>query len=131
MVKPMRKVEGLNYHQWQKRNTNCFKSLPKLQQREARERGYHNVGWNKVQESWHILVELTLSSSPSLEQDNKVLSLFEHKVNQEDLLGAINLSILEAEQAKKTAQQSLETLNKHQEKFEKLADKALEKYNIL
>ncbi len=127
----MKNIEGLNYRQWQKRNTNCFKSLAKSKQQEARQQGYHNVGWNKVQQSWQILVQFTSSSSSSLEPDNKVFSLFEHKVNQEDLLGAINLSILEAEQAKKTAQQSLETLNKNQEKFEKLADQALEKYSIL
>lgn len=127
----MKKVEELNYRQWQKRNTNCFKSLPKSKQQEARQKGYYNVGWNKVKQSWKILVQLTLSSSPSLDPDNKVFSLFEYKVNQKDLLGAINLSILEAEQAKKIAKQSLETLNKNQEKFEKLADKALEKYSIL
>ena len=127
----MKKVEGLNYRQWQKRNTNCFKSLSKSKQKEARKQGYHNVGWNKVQQSWQILVQLTSSSSPSLEPNRKVFSLFEHQVNKEDLLGAINLSILEAEQAKKIAQQSLETLNKNEEKLEKLADKALEKYSIL
>lgn len=127
----MKSIEGLNYRQWQKRNTNCFKSLTKLQQQESRKQGYYNVGWNQVQQSWKILVQLTSSSSHLSEANHKVVSLFEHKIHQEDLLGAINLSILEADQAKKTVKQSLESLNKNQERLTDLADKALEKYTLL
>ena len=98
----MKTVEGLNYRQWQKRNTERFKALPREQQQEARARGYRNIGWDKVREAWGILTELTY----------KVLSL-----KQGDLEGAIN--------------QSLDILYARLTKYEQLAEQALAKYETL
>jgi hypothetical protein len=47
------------------------------------------------------------------------------------LLGAINHSILEAEQAKVVANESLENLERNYNQVKELADKALSKYQLL
>jgi hypothetical protein len=114
----MKLIEGMNYRQWQKRNTEHFYSLPKNQQKKARQQGYSNIGWDKVQKSWKIILKL----------DDVTPSLFEHKFRKGDITGAINLSILEAEKAKNLAQKTIQTLTRNQQYFDKLADEALAKY---
>ena len=129
----MQLVEGLNYRQWQKRNTEGFKSLSKSQRKEARKQGYYNLGWNKIKTSWKIISRLVSekSSSANGKTKKKVVRIFEHKLNQGDLTGAINLSILEADDAKNFAQKAIKELNENYEKLDKLADEALEKYCLL
>jgi hypothetical protein len=57
--------------------------------------------------------------------------LFEHKLRKGDIIGAIELSILEADKAKHMAQKAIKSLNKNQQYFDQLADEALAKYPLL
>lgn len=116
----MKLIEAMNYREWQKRNTEHFNKLTKNQQKKARQQGYSNVGWQKVQKSWDIV--LKIDTPPSL---------FEYKLRNGDITGAINLSILEAERAKDLAQKTINSLNKNQQYFDQLADEALAKYPLL
>jgi hypothetical protein len=117
----MKLLEGMTYRQWQQRNTEVFNSLTKNKQKEARSQGYNNIGWNKVQKSWRIINRLA----------SDVISLFGHKLRKGDIIGAIELSILEADKAKHLAQKVIENLNENQQYFDKLADEALAKYPLL
>ena len=58
-----RLLEGLNYRQAQKRNSEQFNSFNKKQQKEIRQQGYKNVGWDNVCKSWNIL-QIFISSQP-------------------------------------------------------------------
>lgn len=120
----MKLIDSMNYRQWQKRNTERFKSLSKNQQKEARNLGYCNIGWDKVQASWQIIYNL-----PDIPK--KIPSLFEHKLRKGDIIGAIELSMFEAGQAKHLAQKTTATLDETQKYFDKLADEALAKYPLL
>ena len=117
----MKLVEGMNYRQWQKRNTEHFNSLTNNQQKEARKQGYSNVGWDQVQNSWAIIYKPAIN----------VPSLFEHKLRKGDIVGAIELSIFEADKAKHLAHQTIESLNKNQQYFDELVEKTLAKYPLL
>ena len=116
----MKIIEGLNYREWQKRNTDSFSKLNRSQQKAVRDKGYRNLGWNYVQKSWHIL-----------RNSFQELSVFDHKLNRGDLLGAVNHSILEAEQAKAVTSQLKDTVNKNYKDIQQLADKALLEYQLL
>lgn len=48
-------LDGLNYRQAQKRNSEKFYSLSKEEQKKIRQQGYRNVGWNHVRKSWSLL----------------------------------------------------------------------------
>jgi hypothetical protein len=117
----MKLIEGMNYRQWQKRNTEHFNSLAKTQQKQARQQGYCNIGWEQVQNSWKIIYK----------PEPNVSSLFEHKLRKGDIIGAIELSILEADKAKHLARQAIKSLEKNQQYFDKLADETLAKYPLL
>lgn len=117
----MKLVEGMSYRQWQKRNTEHFNYLTKTQQKEARKQGYCNLGWDKVPDSWVLICKLA----------KNVASLFEHRLSKGDIIGAIDLSILEADRAKDLARQALDTLEANQQRFDKVADKTLAKYPVL
>ena len=117
----MKVTGGMNYREWQKRNTEHFSSLNKRQQKQARHQGYCNIGWDKVKDSWKILCQLT---------DNTT-SLFEHKLNKGDLVGAIDQSLLEAEQAKGIARKAVSALDASEKRLTKIADEALAKYPLL
>ncbi|HIK36498.1 MAG: hypothetical protein NZ901_01055 [Geminocystis sp.] len=60
--------EGLDYRQYQRRNSRIFFSLSKREQKKLRAKGYWNVGWDKVRMSWVILQEY-LASSPAKFED--------------------------------------------------------------
>ncbi len=120
-IREMKIIEGINYRQWQKRNTEKFNSLTKAQKKDARSKGYYNIGWDNVQKSWSIISKLTQS----------VVSLFEHKLNKGEIVGAIDLSIIEADKAKQLARFALEELEQNQKKLDSLADKTLAKYPLL
>lgn len=117
----MKLFEGMSYRQWQKRNTEHFNYLTKTQQREARKQGYCNMSWDKVHNSWKLICKVT----------NNVVSFFEHKLSKGDIIGAIEISILEAEQAKHLAQQAINNLHTTQQYFDKVADETLAKYPLL
>lgn len=121
----MRPVEAMNYRQWQRRNTEHFNQLTKTQKKEARQQGYYNNGWKQVQTSWKILGKLDCLF------DRNVTTLFEYKLRKGDIIGAIELSILEAEGTKQIARQALETLEKNQQYLDEVADKTLAKYPLL
>ena len=93
------KVNNMSYRQWQKRNTEAFQKLTKAQQKKARDRGYRNVGWQKVQTSWEIL------------QQFQTPSLFDARLKRGDIAGAIDQSILEADQAKNVPAPTLSLLS--------------------
>lgn len=50
-----RLLQGLNYRQAQKRNSDVFNSLSKKQRKKVREQGYRNIGWDNVIKSWNTL----------------------------------------------------------------------------
>lgn len=112
---------GMNYREWQRRNKEHFSLLTKVQQKQARQQGYFNTGWDKVQESWKILCKLT---------DN-VTTLFEHKLSKSDIVGAIDLSLLDADNAKETARKAVSDLDASEKRLTKIADEALAKYPLL
>lgn len=113
-------IDSLSYRQWQKRNTDKFQQLNKARQKIARQQGYRNVGWQQVQQSWTILQELTQPPS-----------LFDAKLKKGDLEGAINQSILEAEQAQEIAKQGVADLEHKRKKIHELTEKTLNKYQLL
>ncbi len=117
----MKLIEAMNYREWQKRNTEHFNKLTKNQRKKARQQGYSNVGWQNVQKSWNIVLKI----------DTPPPNLFEYKLRKGDIIGAIGLSILEAERAKHQAQTAIKSLNKNQQYFDQLADEALAKYPLL
>jgi hypothetical protein len=117
----MKIVQNLNYRQWQKRNSSVFYKLNKSEQTEAREKGYRNIGWDDVQKSWLILQEL----KPN------IVSIFEHKLAKGDLVGAINLAIMNSDKTSEIATEAIATLEKNQQQLNKLAEDALNKYQPL
>lgn len=112
-------VDGLSYRQWQKRNTDTFQQLAKAQKQTARQQGYSNVGWQNVQTSWKILQQLIPPS------------LFDAKLRKGDLSGAMDQSILEAEQAQAIAQQGIADLKRKRNEIQELAEQTLNKYQLL
>ncbi|MBD2667389.1 hypothetical protein [Richelia sinica] len=116
----MKLINGMSYREWQQRNKEKFEKLTKDKKKEARNQGYYNVGWDKVLNSWEIIRLF-----------NNIVSLFEHKVNKGDILGAIDQSIIEANQAKILAQETVETLIDNQAHIDKLVDETLRKYPTL
>jgi len=116
----MKIIDGLNYREWQKRNTELFSKLERSKQKELRNKGYRNKGWDQVQKSWELL-----------KYSCQEFSIFNHKLSKHDLLGAINHSILEDEQAKAVANEFLENLERNYNQVKGLADQALSKYQLL
>jgi hypothetical protein len=116
-------IDGMSYRQWQKRNTDAFKKLSKEQQQLARQQGYFNVSWQKVQQSWTILQQLNQSTQPT--------SLFDAKLKKGDVVGALNQSILEAEQAQQIAKQEIANLQDKRDQIKELAENTLNKYQLL
>lgn len=113
-------IDDMSYRLWQKRNTDIFHQLTKAQQKLARQQGYRNVGWQQVQQSWKVLQQLA-----------KPLSLFDAKLKKDDLSGAINQSILEAEQAQNVAKQGISNLKHRRNQIQELTEKTLNKYQLL
>ncbi|AFZ46511.1 hypothetical protein Cyast_0532 [Cyanobacterium stanieri PCC 7202] len=54
-MKEQKKLDNLNYREAQKRNSQHFKNLQKKEQKLLKEKGYRNVGWNNVINSWQLL----------------------------------------------------------------------------
>jgi hypothetical protein len=110
----MELLEGMNYREWQKRNTQKFEDLAEDKQQKARQMGYCNRGWEKVKKSWSILCEL----------NNNLISLFDYQLHKGKVNNAIDIAILEAEKVK-------EELLNNQKSLEKLANETLAKYPLL
>jgi len=117
----MKLIGGMNYREWQKRNGKGFSLLTKIQQKEARTQGYCNIGWNEVQNSWKIICKLT----------GNITNLFEYKLGKGDIVGAIEISLLEAEYAKGIARKAVSDLDVNEKRLRKVADEALAKYPLL
>lgn len=82
MARKKKIYDGLDYRQYQRRNSKIFFGLSKREQRKLRARGYWNVGWDKVRRSWLILQEYfaspeewepTTTPSAPLEPENSVV----------------------------------------------------------
>ena len=117
----MKIIENLTYRQWQKRNTNIFNQLTKSEQKEVRQKGYRNMGWDKVQQSWLILQELK----------PKVVNLFDYKLAKGDLIGAIDMAIIDSENTSNIAKQTLKKLTENEAILNTLAKDTLAKYKPL
>ena len=117
----MKIVENLNYRQWQKRNSSVFNQLTKPEQKEIRKKGYRNIGWNNVKKSWSVLKQFK----------PKIVSIFEHKLRSGDLVGAINIAIMDSNKTSDIAQETLENLKDNQQRLNKLAEDTLNKYQPL
>lgn len=113
-------IDHMSYRQWQKRNTDIFQQLTKTQQQLVRHQGYRNVGWQWVQQSWKVL-----------QQFIKPPTLFDAKLKRGDLEGAIDQSILEAEQAQSIAKESISRLKSKRTQIDELTEKTLSKYQLL
>ena len=118
----MKKVEGLNYREWQKRNTKLFSELSRKQQKALRSEGYKNVGWLNVQKSWTVLQKWMKKKHPDM---------FEKRLKKGDIVGSIRHVANELGAAQKVAQDALGRIEKRQEKTSRLADEALDKYLIV
>lgn len=116
----MRIIDGLNYREWQKRNTQLFSRFSVEQKKDLRSKGYKNAGWLYVQRTWQLIRKL-------VEQPD----FFQQRLDNSDLLGAIRHSILEADQAKKFAQKSLEKIEANYQEVHNIARKTLSKYQLL
>ncbi|NEQ78048.1 MAG: hypothetical protein F6K23_36630 [Okeania sp. SIO2C9] len=112
----MKIVQGLNYRQWQQRNTDKFKTLTVAQQKEARTQGFFNRGWDRVQKSWDILMSFVNIVN------NNVVTMFDHKLNKGDLINAIDRSLREAEHIE-------EVLDQQVDKMDQLLQKATDIFN--
>ena len=112
----MKIVQGLNYRQWQQRNTDKFKTLTVAQQKEARTQGFFNRGWDRVQKSWDILMSFVNIVN------NNVVTMFDHKLNKGDLIGAIDHSLHETEHIE-------EVLDQQVDKMDQLLEKATDIFN--
>lgn len=123
----MKMINQMKYRDWQKRNSGIFATLTNSQQKEARNLGYYNNGWSKVISSWDILCQL---KSPT-DIPSNVSSLFDHKLRKGDLVGAIDISIIEADQAKELAATAIKSLETKQQYLDQLTDAALAKYTLL
>lgn len=126
----MKTVEGLSYRQWQQRNSTQFKQLSKAQQKKVRSLGYRNVGWQNVQSSWPIL-EAYLKTLASSADSSAPSSFFDRKLKKGDVIGALEHSILEAEQAQKLAEEAIASIESQHQNVTDIANKALEKYRVL
>ena len=100
----MNLLEEMSYRQWQKRNSEVFHGLSPEQQRQARKKGYYNIGWGKVKSSWELLQDFKNNTY-------KVVSLFEHELNNGSLVKAIDLAIIESENAKKMSEEGKKMAN--------------------
>lgn len=114
----MKLVDNLNYRQWQKRNSLAFNQLDKSQQKEIRKKGYCNRGWIQLEKSWMILQEY----------QGKIVSIFDHKLAKDDLVGAIKVAIMNSEQTSNIAEEAISVLEENQQKLNQLAGKTLNKY---
>ncbi|MEM8723524.1 MAG: hypothetical protein AAGE84_30290 [Cyanobacteria bacterium P01_G01_bin.39] len=59
-----RQLDGLNYRQAQKRNSERFFLFSRKQQHNLRQQGYKNLGWDKVCQSWNLLQKYEYISLP-------------------------------------------------------------------
>lgn len=128
-------IEGMNYRQWQKRNTEYFNRLNKLQQAESRKRGYRNIGWDRVQKSWKLVNTSNQAENEEtvvpFKKPNNIASLFDHKLHKGDVVGALDLSILEYERASVMAKQALKELENNRNYLNKITVEALAKYQTM
>lgn len=116
-------IGGLSYRQWQRRNTEAFKQLSKEQQQTARGQGYYNVSWKRVQASWQILQALAAPSP--------VPTLFDAKLKKGDVAGAIDQSLLAADQAQTVAHAGQQELKRQRQQIKENAEAAIHKYQLL
>lgn len=83
-----KQLDGLNYRQAQKRNSETFGSLSRTEQKQIRQQGYKNLGWDNVRRAWTILQKLTSSSPVNLIEFaiEKAEANYEKAKNEGDLL---------------------------------------------
>ncbi|MGK7918662.1 MAG: hypothetical protein AB4080_01455 [Trichodesmium sp.] len=112
----MKIIQGLNYRQWQQRNTEKFKTLTVAEQKEARTKGFFNRGWEQVQKSWEILISFVNIVN------NNVVTMFDHKLNKGDIIGAINQSTYETEKLENIVEKEVD-------KMDRLLQKATDIFN--
>lgn len=113
----MKLVKGLNYRQWQQRNTLAFKVLSKDSQKDIRARGYYNLGWERVKKSWELLSE------------SKVISFIDHQLKKGDLEGVIDIVELESENANNLANNTIKSIQKTRQKLNELVTITTNKYS--
>ena len=112
-------IDGLGYREWQKRNSDRFRQLSATDRKEAKIRGYRNLGWESVQKSWEILQTL-----------GKVTSLFDRKIQTGDLVGAIDLALHEADLAKEEAQEAKVFFRQSKKRTKDLLERTRKKYGV-
>jgi hypothetical protein len=130
VAKKSKSIDNLSYHEWQRRNSAGFKELTRAQQKALRTQGYRNLGWSGVQNSWQLLKHFHPVNKPLKDPSSNVESLFEHKLARGDVIGAIDISLLEANEAKRLAQETLNCIEEGHAEIESIAEKILNKYQL-
>jgi hypothetical protein len=81
-----RQLDGLDYRKAQKRNSDNFKTFNQDFQKELRQKGYKNLGWNNVCKSWNILQEFIAMPTDLVEFARKKAEVRYNKAKQENNL---------------------------------------------
>ena len=113
-------VGGMNYRQWQQRNSAVFKELSRKQQKILKAQGYRNLGWDYVQKSWELLCP-----------PDKVIRLLDYKLSRGDIAGAVDISLLGIEDAKKLAKEIFDRVDAGHSKVKSIAGNILKKYQLV
>jgi hypothetical protein len=79
-----RQLDGLDYRKAQKRNSHKFKSFNRDLQKELRHKGYKNLGWNNVCNSWNILQEFIATPTDLIEFARKKAEARYQKAKEEN-----------------------------------------------
>ncbi len=111
----------LSYREWQSRNTKLFTSLSRQQRQALRDRGYHNISWEKVKSSWELLQKSI----------DTVTSIFDVHIQRGNIIDAINISLLEVDYFNKVAKTGLKELKQNSQKMTNIASKTVDKYKVL
>lgn len=86
-------LDGLNYRQAQKRNSQKINLLSKEVQKKVRQQGYRNLGWDNVRKSWLILQ--TFVNKPTLDFVSFAINKAESNYKEAKKSGDV-LQVLEA-----------------------------------
>lgn len=74
-----KEFDGLTYHQAQKRNSELFNSFSKVEQKTLRRKGYKNIGWKNVINSWFIMNNFMKN------EKNKVIKIRDYQLKKAEL----------------------------------------------
>jgi hypothetical protein len=123
----MKTINDLSYKEWQKRNTTFLSLLNANEKKDLRQRGYKNVGWQNVMETWKIIQVFI-----------KVTPMIEKRIKKGDIMGILRHVLLDvdngieyAEDSIQYAEDSLQDIANVFDRAKKISQHALSKYKNL